>query len=93
MPIRSPKRSFFLVLLVALVAGALLGVSCHLVWANHSHGPSSCAVCTWFHFKGWITAALVLLVCCVLQRLLGIPLLGSFSCRVALHAARAPPRR
>lgn len=90
---RSSKRSFLLILLVALVAGALLGVSCHLVWANHSHGLSSCAVCTWFHFKGWVTTALVLLVCFVLQRILCIPLLGSFSCHFALHSARAPPRR
>lgn len=89
---RSSKRSFLLILLVALVAGALLGVSCHLVSANHSHGPASCAVCT-CHFKGWVTTALVLLVCFVLQRLVSIPLLGSFSCRLALHPARAPPRR
>ena len=88
---RYSKRSFLLVLLVALVAGALLGVSCHLAWADHPHGPSSCAVCTWFHFKGWVTTALVLLVCFVLQRLNAVPLLDSFSCHPALHSARAPP--
>lgn len=90
---RSVKRSFLLVLLVALVAGALLGVSFHLVWADHSHDPNSCAVCIWFHFKGWITTALVLLVCFVLQRVLCAPLLGSFSCSLPLPSARAPPRR
>ena len=90
---RSAKRSFLLILLVALVAGALLGVSCHLAWANHSHGPASCAVCTWVHFKGWVTAALVLLVCFALQRIFSVLLLGSFSCCLPLHSARAPPRR
>lgn len=90
---RFSKRSFLLVLLVALVAGALLGVSCHLSWADHSHSPSSCAVCTWFHFKGWVSAALVLLVSLVLQRLLCTPLPGGFSLSAALHPARAPPRR
>ena len=90
---RLNKRPFLFLLLVALVAGALLGVSCHLSWADHGHESSSCAVCTWFHFKGWVIAALVLLVCLVLQRLLGIPLLGGFSLAVALHPARAPPRR
>lgn len=90
---RSSKRSFLLVLLVALVAGALLGVSCHLAWASHSHGPSSCAVCSWFHFKGWITAALVLLVCLVLQRPGWFFLTGTGAFFVALPSARAPPRR
>lgn len=90
---RSAKRSLLLVLLVALVAGALLGVSCHLAWADHSHGPSSCAVCTWFHFKGWITAALVLLAGFVLQRIFSVLVLGNSSCCLPLHSARAPPRR
>lgn len=88
---RLTRRPLLLILLVALVGGALLGVSLHLVWADHSHGPSTCAVCTWFHFKGWIAAALVLLVCLILQRLRCVPLLDSFSCHFALHSARAPP--
>jgi hypothetical protein len=87
------KRPLLFVLLVALVAAALLGVSCHLTWTDHGHETSSCAVCAWFHFKGWIASALVLLVCFVLQRLLCVPLFGSFSCCLALHSARAPPRR
>ena len=90
---RFSKRSFLLVLLVALVAGALLGVSLHLVWADHRHEPSSCAVCTWFHFKGWVAAALVLLIGFVLQHLRCTPLSGGFSLSAALHPARAPPRR
>jgi hypothetical protein len=93
MPNRFAKHSFLLVLLVALLAGALLGVSCHLIWADHGHDPSSCAVCTWFHFKGWISAALVLLVCLALQHFVCTPLPGGFSLSAALHPARAPPRR
>ncbi|MSR81988.1 MAG: hypothetical protein EXS58_03580 [Candidatus Latescibacteria bacterium] len=90
---RSAKRSLLLALLVTLLAGALLGVSCHLSWADHSHEPSSCAVCTWFHFKGWVTAALVLLVCFVLQRIFSVLVLGTSSCCLPLHSARAPPCR
>ena len=87
------QRSFLVVLLVALVAGALLGVSCHLAWADHPHGSSSCAVCTWFHFKGWITAAVVLLVCFCVQHLVWAHILGRVSFSGTLHPARAPPRR
>lgn len=90
---RSRRRSLLLVLLVALVAGALLGVSCHLIWADHSHDPSSCAVCAWFHFKGWITAALVLLVSVGLRHFAWIYPADSGSLAAVACSARAPPRR
>ncbi len=90
---RLSKRPFLLLLLVALVAGALLGVSCHLAWADHSHEPASCAICVWFHFKGWTAAALVLLVGFALQHLPCAPFSGGFSLSAALHPARAPPHR
>ena len=93
MLMRSRQRSLLLVLLVALVAGALLGVSCHLIWADHSHEPASCVVCAWFHFKGWITAALVLLVSFALQRLCWIFTAGCGSLAAVPCSARAPPRR
>jgi len=92
MTARASTRPLPLLLLVLLVAGALLGVSCHLAWADHGHEPFSCAVCAWFHFKGWISAALVLLVAGLAQgRRIPASPAGGFSLFPGLHPARAPP--
>lgn len=86
-----PFRRLLLVLLVALLAGALLAVSGHLAWTDHSHDASPCAVCTWFQFKGWAAVAVVLLVYFFSRRfVLQVPE-TSFSFCCALPSARAPP--
>ncbi|MBM3279825.1 MAG: hypothetical protein FJY95_17350 [Candidatus Handelsmanbacteria bacterium] len=67
------------------MADALLGVSCHLAWTDRGHQPVSCAVCAWFHFKGWISAALA-----QGRRNPASPA-GGFSLVPGLQPARAPP--
>ena len=88
---RTSQGRVLLVLLVALMAGALLAVSGHLVLADHSHDASPCAVCAWFQFKAWAAATVVLLVYFFLQRLAFQTASLSFSFYCALPAARAPP--
>lgn len=88
---RTSQRRVLLVLWVALLTGALLAVSGHLAWADHTHDPVACAICTWFHFKAWVAAAEVLLVYFFLQRIRLQTAGVFFSLCCALPSARAPP--
>ena len=63
MPRLNPTRHpFSAALFIALLLGAFLAVSGHVVSADADHVTEQCVACTWFQVQGWIAAGSVLLI-------------------------------